>query len=163
LPLPAPPPTAATPATPTVNPTSATAPSGSASPPPNTSAAGREAAAREAAAKEAAAREAAVADVLARYVAAVESRNLDALRRLWPTLNVTAMRDEFRQASSIQVEVVDPHISVTGDTATIKFIRKYDLVTVERTLLHSESHATMDLRRAGSSWVIDRIRFETIR
>jgi serine/threonine protein kinase len=163
LPLPAPPPPAAPPASPPVNPSSASAPSGSASPPPDTSAAAREAAAREAAAKEAAAREAAVADVLARYVAAVESRNLDALRRLWPTLNVTAMRDEFRQASSIQVEVVDPHISVTGDTATIKFIRKYDLVTVERTLLHSESHATMDLRRAGSSWVIDRIRFETIR
>jgi hypothetical protein len=52
---------------------------------------------------------------------------------------------------------------VSGDTATITFIRKYDLVTVERQPLHSESHATMELRRAGSAWVIDRIRFVPIR
>jgi hypothetical protein len=85
------------------------------------------------------------------------------LRRVWPGLNVTALRDEFRNASSIQVEVVDPHITVSGETATIRFIRKYDVVTVERQPLHSESHATMELRRVGASWVIDRIRFETIR
>ena len=38
-----------------------------------------------------------------------------------------------------------------------------DVVTVEGARLHSESHATMDVRRAGPSWVIDRIRFVPIR
>jgi serine/threonine-protein kinase len=163
LPAPAPPPPAAPAPSPPVNPSSASAPSGSASPPPDTSAAAREAAAKESAAKEAAAREAAIADVLTRYVAAVESRNLEALRRVWPNLNVTAMRDEFRNAASIQMEVVDPRISISGDTATITFVRRYDVVTVERQSLHSESHATMDLRRAGASWLIERIRFVPIR
>jgi eukaryotic-like serine/threonine-protein kinase len=164
LPAPAPPqPAPAPPVNPPASPSSASAPSGSAPPQPDTSAATRDAAARDAAARDAAAREAAVADVLTRYVAAVESRNLEALRRVWPGLNVAALRDEFRNASSIQVEAVEPHITVAGDTATITFIRKYDLVTVERQPLHSESHATMELRRAGASWVIDRIRFVPIR
>ena len=138
-------------------------PSGSAPSTPAESAAAREAAAREAAAREAAAREAAVADVLARYESAVESRSLEAMRRIWPGLNVVALRNEFEHASRISVEIVDPRITVSGDTATATFVRRYDIVTVERAPLHSESHATMDLRRSGNSWVIERIRFVEIK
>ena len=61
------------------------------------------------------------------------------------------------------MEIVDPRISGSGDHATVSFIRRYDVVTVEGQPLHSESHATMDVRRAGASWVIEGIRFVTIR
>jgi tetratricopeptide (TPR) repeat protein len=149
--VPAPAPTPSAP--PTSNPT------GSAPSTPAESASAREAAAKEAAAREAAAREAAVADVLGRYESAVESRSLDAMKRIWPGLNADAMRREFEHASRISVEIVDPRITVSGDTATVTFVRRYDVVTVEREPLHSESHATMDLRRSGNSWVIERIRF----
>jgi serine/threonine protein kinase len=114
----------------------------------------------------AAARDAAIADVLTRYKSALESRNLDALSRLWPGLSGQALervRSEFRQSTRISVEIVDPHISGSGDTATVSCIRRYDVVTVEGQPLHSEEHATMDVRRAGASWVIERIRFVTIR
>ncbi len=114
----------------------------------------------------AAARDAAIADLLTRYKSALESRNLDALSRLWPGLSGVPqerVRTQFQQASRISVEIVDPHISSSGDNATVSFTRRYDVVTVEGDRQHNESHATMDVRRAGGSWVIESIRFVTIR
>ena len=114
----------------------------------------------------AAAREAAVSEMLLRYTAAVEARSLDALKRVWPGLSgaaLQALRTEFQNASRISVEIVEPRLSLSADTGTVSFIRRYDVVTVEGQQLHSESQATMDVRRTGSSWVIERIRFIPIR
>jgi hypothetical protein len=114
----------------------------------------------------AAAREAAVTEMLLRYTAAVEARSLDALKRVWPGLSgaaLQALRTEFRNTSRISVEIVEPRLSLSADTGTVNFIRRYDVVTVEGQQLHSESQATMDVRRTGSSWVIERIRFIPIR
>jgi serine/threonine-protein kinase len=111
----------------------------------------------------AAARDAAIGDVLGRYKSALESRNLEALRRLWPGLTASAqeaLRIEFQRASRISVDIVDPRITSTSDTATVTFIRRYEVLTVEGQRLQSESHATMDLRRNGASWIIERIRFD---
>ena len=141
-------------------------PTGSAPSTPAENAAVREAAAKEAAAREAAAREAAVADVLARYASAVEARDLAALKRIWPSLagrEQEALRVQFRNTSRISVDIADPRITLSGDTATVNFIRRYEVVTVEGLPLQSASHATMDLRRSGNSWVIDRIRFVEIK
>jgi serine/threonine protein kinase len=113
-----------------------------------------------------AARDAAIADLLTRYKSALESRNLDALSRLWPGLSGAPherVRTQFQQASRISVEIVDPHISGSGDNATVSFIRRYDVVTVEGDRQHNESHATMDVRRSGTSWLIEGIRLVTIR
>jgi tetratricopeptide (TPR) repeat protein len=113
-----------------------------------------------------AARDAAIADLLTRYKSALESRNLDALLRLWPGLSGAPqerVRTQFQQASRISVEIVDPHISGSGDNATVSFIRRYDVVTVEGDRQHNESHATMDVRRSGTSWLIEAIRLVTIR
>jgi serine/threonine protein kinase len=114
----------------------------------------------------AAAREAAVTEMLLRYTAAVEARSLDALKRVWPGLSgaaLQALRTEFLNTSRISVEIVEPRLSLSADTGTVTFIRRYDVVTVEGQQLHSESQATMDVRRTGSSWVIERIRFIPIR
>ncbi len=110
----------------------------------------------------AAVRDAAIQDLLGRYAAALESRSLDAVKRLWPGLSSAAqeaLRVEFQHATRIGVEILDPRIAGSGDTATVSFVRRYDVITVEGQRLHSESHATMEVRRAGASWVIDRIRF----
>ena len=68
------------------------------------------------------------------------------------------MRDEFRQATSISVGIVDPKITATNDAATVTFVRHYEVVK-EGQRLQSQSNATMELRRSGNSWVIDQIRF----
>jgi eukaryotic-like serine/threonine-protein kinase len=107
----------------------------------------------------------AITDVLARYVAAVEGRDMAALKRVWPGLagrEQEALRVQFRNASRIGVEVTDPRITLSGDTAIVNFIRRYEVLTVDGVSLQSSSHATMDLRRSGSSWQIERIRFVTI-
>ncbi len=141
-PTPVPPPTTA--------PTTSVAPTTTIAAPP----------AQPSAAELAAAREAAISDLLARYKAAVESRSLDALKRIWPALPEEALRDEFRRATSISVGIVDPRISVpaSNDTATVTFVRHYEVVK-EGQRLQSQSDATMELKRAGNSWVIERIRF----
>jgi hypothetical protein len=72
------------------------------------------------------------------------------------------LRVQFRNASRIGVEVTDPRITLSGDTAIVNFIRRYEVLTVDGVSLQSSSHATMDLRRSGSSWQIERIRFVTI-
>jgi serine/threonine protein kinase len=107
--------------------------------------------------------EVAVGELLAQYKSALEARNLDALKRLWPSLSGApqeAIRNEFRHASQITVEIVDPHISVSGASGTVSFIRRYELVTVEGQRLRTETRTTMDIRRPGGAWLIDRIRFE---
>lgn len=111
----------------------------------------------------AAARDAAITELLGRYKAAIEGRNLDAVKRIWPGISTReqdALRDEFRRATSISVGIVNTRvISATADTGTVTFVRHYEVVA-EGQNLQSQSNATMEVRRSGASWVIERIRFE---
>ena len=111
----------------------------------------------------AAAREAAISDVLSRYKAAIESRSLEAIKKIWPALSggqEDALRVQFRSASSISVAIIDPRISATNDTATVTFVRDYVVIMIaDGQRLHSQSDATMTLRRTGNAWVIERISF----
>jgi hypothetical protein len=145
-PIPAPPTTPTT----TVPPTTTVAPA-PAAPPPQPSA--------EAIA---AARDALITDLLGRYKTAIEGRNLEAVKRIWPGISTReqdALRDEFLRATSISVGILNPRISATADAGTVTFIRHYDVVK-EGQNLRSQSNATMEVRRSGTSWVIERIRFE---
>jgi len=99
--------------------------------------------------------------VVARYKSALESRSLDALKRIWPGLSggtEQRYRDEFRHSSSISVGIVDPRIAVTNDTATVTFVRHYEVV-IDGQPHRSQSDATMSLRHSGNSWVIEGIRY----
>ncbi|MCA1562090.1 MAG: serine/threonine protein kinase [Acidobacteria bacterium] len=113
-----------------------------------------------------AASEQAIRDLLGRYEAALESRSLDALKRVWPGLGgaqQTAISNEFQHASRIDVDIREPRISVAGAEGTVTFVRRYELQTVEGQRLRNDTRTTMTVRRAGSGWVIDDIRFETVR
>jgi hypothetical protein len=104
--------------------------------------------------------------VIVRYKAALEARSLDELKRVWPSLGgppQDRIRDEFRHATHISVEIVDPRVQVSGATASASFVRQYDILTVEGQRLHSESQCLMELRRNGNNWVIERIRFTPLR
>jgi serine/threonine-protein kinase len=104
--------------------------------------------------------------LLDRYAAALESRSLDALKRIWPGLSgaqESAMRYEFQNARLIEVEVVSPQISVREDSATVTFTRRYRNVTADGQDLRRDSSATMTVRRAGNAWVIEQLRFAPAR
>jgi len=113
----------------------------------------------------AAARDAAITDLINRYKAAVEGRSLDAVKRIWPGISAReqeALREEFRLATSINLDILSPRIAASTDTGTVTFIRHYEVVK-EGQRLQSQSNATMEVRRSGTSWVIEHLRFDVRR
>ena len=146
-PLPAPPTTPTT----TVPPTTTVAPA-PAAPPPQPSAEAL-----------AAARDAAITDLLGRYKAAIEGRNLDAVKRIWPGISTReqdALRDEFRRATQHQRR----HRQYRESPPRPTRVRSRSSVTTKSwprdRICRSQSNATMEVRRSGASWIIERIRFE---
>ena len=110
--------------------------------------------------------EEAIRDMVRRYAQALESRNVETLKRVWPTLQGAqeeAVRKEFLHARRIEVDIDDTNIAVSGNTGTVTFTRRYRLSTVDGQRLDTNSRTTMSVRRAGNEWVIDRVRFEAFR
>jgi serine/threonine-protein kinase len=108
----------------------------------------------------------AIRDLLKRYEQALEARSLDALKRIWPGLEGAqedAVRREFQHARRIAVDLDDPAITVSGNSGTVNFVRRYNLTTVDGQRLDSSSRTTMAVRRSGSDWVIESVRFQPIR
>lgn len=103
-----------------------------------------------------------IPELLERYESALETRNLDAIKRIWPTLSSTqenAFRRDFQNARLIEVDVVSPQINVNGNTATVQFTRRYRLETTDGQRVGSESRTTMTLQRVGQNWTISQIQF----
>lgn len=105
---------------------------------------------------------AAVSAVLQAYRSALEARSLTALQRIWPGLRgaeLDALRNEFEHSSRIEVDLLNPNITVDGDTATATFVRRYGLVTVDGQRLQTDNATTMTLTRSDGDWIITRLRF----
>jgi len=111
----------------------------------------------------AAAPTAAIAELLERYEAALEARNLDAIKRIWPTLGSrqeAALRSDFQNASRIDVEIASPQITINGNSAVVHFTRRYQPQMTDGQRPRSESRVTMNLQRSGQVWTITQIVFE---
>ena len=107
-----------------------------------------------------------VKELVRRYEQALESRSIDALKRIWPSLQgaqETAVRQEFMHSRRIDVDIENVDVSVSGATAIVTFIRRYQLTTVDGQRPLTNSRTTMNARRAGSEWQIERVRFEGLR
>ena len=103
-----------------------------------------------------------VLELLGHYKQALEAKDLDQLKRWWPSLSGSsegAIRQEFQHAARITVGIEEPHITVNGNTGKVSFVRRYNLVTVEGQRLQSTTRASMDVRRSGNTWFIDSLRF----
>ena len=101
-----------------------------------------------------------IRDVIAQYVSGLESRNLAALKRVWPSLGGSqerAIQTEFQNARTVHTLFTDPRITVNGDTTTVTGFRMYSLVTQDGQRLSSVTRTTMTLRRNGDAWVIERV------
>lgn len=101
-----------------------------------------------------------IREVIAEYVRGLESRNLAALKRVWPSLGGTqerAIQTEFANARTVQTQFTDPRITINGDTTTVTGFRMYSLVTQDGQRLSSVTRTTMTLRRNGDAWVIERV------
>jgi serine/threonine-protein kinase len=107
-----------------------------------------------------------IREVIRNYEQALEGRNMEALKRIWPGLGGSqqgAIRNEFDHASRIDVDITDPHITVSGTSATATFVRHYEMQTTDRQVRRADSPTTMTLRRTDTGWVIEQIRFDAAR
>jgi serine/threonine protein kinase len=104
--------------------------------------------------------------VLQRYIAALEHRDIAALKAVWPSLGGSqqaAIESEFANAREIDVEFVDPKIDVAGQTMTVSGRRRYSLRTRDGQQLRSDTITTLALRQAGADWVIESVRHQAVR
>ncbi len=110
--------------------------------------------------------EEAIRAVVQRYVAALEARDMGALRAIWPGMSggeQSAIQQNFEEARSISVRLDNPRIEVSGNTARVTGLRHYTLQTRSGQRLDSEAVTTLMLRRAGGMWVIESIRYQASR
>jgi ketosteroid isomerase-like protein len=99
--------------------------------------------------------------VLSKYTAALERRDMAAVKRLWPTINgaqVVALRAEFDQTRPVRIELLDPKIDVNGDTAVVMARRRNILMTTSGTTMRFVTMTTLRLRNAEGSWTIEDVR-----
>ena len=120
------------------------------------------AAANPPAAAPAAAAQDRIAALLDQYRQALEDKNMEELKHIWPSLGgnaEAAIRQEFSHAASISVSIQNAQITVSGTSAQVRFVRNYSLMTVDGQHLQSTTHAVIDARKTGTNWVIGAIRF----
>jgi hypothetical protein len=109
---------------------------------------------------------AAVQAVLARYRAALESRDIGALKRIWPALSgrqEEAIKNEFEHSRAIVVGLDGVDISSTGSGATVTCRRNYAVTTADGQTLRTATTMFMTLSRRDGAWSIDAIRHEAAR
>ena len=103
---------------------------------------------------------------LRRYTAALEQRDVGALKAVWPGLTRAqqeAVEAEFANARSISVELASPRIEVSGTTATVSAVRHYSLRTRDGQQLRSDTSTTLTLRQQGAGWLIESVSHRPLR
>jgi serine/threonine-protein kinase len=108
----------------------------------------------------------AVQAVLVRYRAALESRDIGALKRIWPALSgrqEDAIRNEFEHSRSIAVGLDGVDIRPTSSGATLTCHRSYAVTTADGQTLRTATQMFMTLARRDGGWVIETIRHEVAR
>ena len=104
-------------------------------------------------------------DLVERYRAALEARDINALRRVWPGLSgrvADAHRDAFKNATRIVVDISNRQFKPSNGGGTIIFVRRY-VSTLDGKDYQQVSTATMTVRQTGSGWVIENIQLSNPR
>ncbi len=108
----------------------------------------------------------AIRAVLTRYQLALESRDMDALKRIWPGLSgrpEEAIKAEFDRARGIAVRLDDVNVRITAGVAAVSCRRDYAVTTGDGQTLKTATEMTMTLSRRNGAWTIDAIRHQVVR
>jgi hypothetical protein len=108
----------------------------------------------------------AVQAALIRYASALRSRDLTALKHVWPALSgrqETAIRSEFENARAIGVSLEDVDVKVADGSATVTCRRDYTVTTTQGRTLATSGRIIVSLSRHNGAWLIDGIRYEQAR
>ena len=104
--------------------------------------------------------------ILARYRAALEARDIGALKRIWPSLSgrqEDALRNEFEHSRAIAVGSRRRRHPSTSGGATVTCRRSYAVTTADGQTLSTATTMIMTLARRDGAWSIDTIRHEVAR
>ena len=104
--------------------------------------------------------------MLARYRAALESRDINALKRIWPALSgrqEDAIRNEFEHSRAITVGLEGVDIRPAGNGATVTCRRSYAVTTADGQTLRTATTMVMTLSHRENAWTIEAIRHEVAR
>jgi hypothetical protein len=90
-------------------------------------------------------------------VNALESRDLPALRRIWPTLSpaqARAIANEIGGGTKVEVQVGIRRIDVRGDAASVVFNRRVSVGWADGRTRSSDLVLRMRLEKEGAGWLI---------
>jgi hypothetical protein len=101
-----------------------------------------------------------------RYRSALESRDIGALKRIWPGLGgrqEDAIRNEFEHARAIVVGLDGVDVRPTSSGATVTCRRTYAVTTTDGQTLRTATTMFLTLARRDGAWSIETIRHEGAR
>jgi serine/threonine protein kinase len=108
----------------------------------------------------------AVRAVLTKYQLALESRDIDSLKRIWPALSgrqEEAIKAEFDRSRAIAVRLDGVNVKVTGSVAAVTCRRDYAVTTGDGQTLKTATDMLMTLSRRNGAWTIDAVRHQVVR
>ncbi len=98
--------------------------------------------------------------VIGQYMSGLESQNLVALKKVWPSLGGNqekALRTEFAHARTVQALFHNPQMTINDDTTTVTGLRDYRLETQDGQNLFTTTRTTITLRRVDGVWLIQQV------
>jgi hypothetical protein len=96
--------------------------------------------------------------VLLRYQRAYQRLDAAAVAALVPSIAGSGLDASFAQLRSYGMEIVDPQISIAGDTATVKCVRRMSpQPKIGSRQNPREVPTVMTLKRTGATWVIESV------
>lgn len=103
----------------------------------------------------------AVLAALTAYAAALKQKDLEGVKRVWPTLGPAVerrLRDGFGFSQTMEVTLRPTRIRLLGDTAVAECSRHDEVVTADGQKVRNDTQATFTLRRGAKTWLIESIR-----
>jgi hypothetical protein len=104
----------------------------------------------------------AVLGVLKRYVTAMQTKDMPALRAIWPTMDKSQeakIQKGFHFTRSLKITLDITAVVINGGTATVSCRRKDQVVTSEGQSFKSDRQATLKLEK-GAEWTLTHVVIE---
>lgn len=101
----------------------------------------------------------AVLEVLESYEEAMEAKDLEALKELWPRLSevkaeARTISMSFDLTRSLDLDLEVSNVEIGGDEATVECVRRDEITLTNGEIFENESFVRFRLRRADGAWRI---------
>jgi hypothetical protein len=96
--------------------------------------------------------------LLAEYQLAYEEIDAAAVARLVPSTSTADLTRSFSQLRSYKMRIIDPRISITGDTAAVTAARQISAEPKVGTRQNARTIPTVfKLKKSGGAWIIESV------